>query len=342
MIRIKRGLNLPVEGAPAQSIETPHPVQTVAVLGPDYHGMKPTMAVQVGDSVKLGQILLSDKKNPGVHFTSPAAGTVAAIHRGAQRVLQSVVIQVEGSEEETFTAYADNQLEALDPSAIRENLLRSGLWTALRTRPFSKIPHADAIPASIFVTAMDTHPLSGDPDLVIAACGEDFRRGLRILSRIAPVVVCAAEASAVSVDGLPGVRIERFAGPHPAGLPGTHIHFLDPVSAAHSVWQIYSQDVIAIGKLFSSGRLWVERVVALGGPVVRNPRLLRTRLGASLEDLVAGELEYGKNRVVSGSLLGGTYGSGSVCLSRALPFSDFLPERRERTGIHALGACRFG
>ena len=303
-------MDLPVEGAPDQSIEAARPVRTVAVLGSDYHGMKPTMAVQVGDKVKLGQILFSDKKNPGVHFTSPAAGTVAAINRGAQRVLQSVVIQVEGNEEETFPAYTESQLDGLDPSAIRENLLRSGLWTALRTRPFSKTPHVDAVPASIFVTAIDTHPLSADPAPIIAAYNADFRRGLKILSRIAPVVVCAAEGSSVSVDGLPGVRIERFAGPHPAGLPGTHIHLLDPVCATHSVWQIFSQDVIAIGKLFSTGHLWVERVVALGGPVVKKPRLLRTRLGASLEELAAGELEPGRNRVVSGSLLGGRTAQG--------------------------------
>jgi Na+-transporting NADH:ubiquinone oxidoreductase subunit A len=339
MIRIKRGLNLPIEGAPVQSIETACPVKTVAVLGPDYHGMKPTMAVQVGDRVKLGQVLFSDKGSPGVQFTSPAAGAVTAIHRGAQRVLQSVVISVDGSEEESFSAYAENQLEALDPSAIRENLLRSGLWTALRTRPFSKVPDADAVPASIFVTAMDTHPLSGDPALVIAAYNEDFRRGLRILSRIAPVVVCAAEGSTVSVDGLAAVRIERFSGPHPAGLPGTHIHFLDPVSAAHSVWQIYSQDVIAVGKLFSSGRLWVERVVALGGPVVKKPRLLATRLGASLEDLAAGELEPGNNRVVSGSLLGGRTAQGPYAyLGRYHCQISCLKEGNEREFMHWVRA----
>ncbi len=335
MIRIKRGLDLPIEGAPAQSIGAARPVKTVAVLGPDYHGMKPTMAVQVGDRVKLGQILFSDKKNPGVDFTSPAAGAVEAIHRGAQRMLQSVVIRVDGSDEETFTAYADSRLEALGPSAIRENLLRSGLWTALRTRPFSKIPCADAVPASIFVTAMDTHPLSGDPALVIATHSEDFCRGLRILSRIAPVVVCAADGSTVSADGLAGVRIERFSGPHPAGLPGTHIHFVDPVSATHSVWQIHGQDVIAIGKLFSSGRLWVERVVALGGPVVKNPRLLRTRLGASLDDLASEELEPGNNRVVSGSLLGGRTAQGPLAyLGRYHYQISCLMEENKREFMH--------
>ena len=335
MIRTKRGLDLPVAGAPVQSIDTARPVQTVAVLGADYHGMKPTMAVQVGDRVKLGQVLFSDKKNPGVTFTSPAAGVVAAIHRGAQRVLQSVVIQVEGDEEETFSAYDDAQIETLDLAALRENLLRSGLWTSLRTRPFSKIPHADAVPASIFVTAMDTHPLAGDPALIISAHAEDFRRGLRILARIAPIHVCAAESSELSLDGLPGVRLEQFSGPHPAGLPGTHIHFVDPVCASHYVWQIYSQDVIAIGKLFASGRLWVERIIALAGPVVRNPRLLRTRLGASLEDIVAGELEHGNNRVVSGSLFGGRTAQGPYAyLGRYHQQISCLREGNEREFMH--------
>ncbi len=335
MIRIRRGLDLPVAGQPGQTIETAKPVQTLAVIGADYHGMKPTMAVQVGDRVKLGQMLFSDKKNAGVHFTAPGAGIVAAIHRGAQRFLRSVVIQLDGEDEQTFTAYQDSELDALDPALVRDNLLQSGLWTALRTRPFSKVPPADGQPASIFVTAMDTHPLAGDPALVIATHAEDFRRGLRILARLAPVNVCASESSSMPVEGLSGIRLERFSGPHPAGLPGTHIHFIDPVNASRSVWQIYSQEVIAIGKLFSSGRLWTERVISLAGPVVKNPRLLRTRLGASLEDLTAGELVPGNNRVVSGSLLGGRTAQGDYAyLGRYHQQVSCLLEGDDREFMH--------
>ena len=335
MIRIRRGLDLPVAGAPRQVIETANTISCVAVLGDDYHGMKPSMAVQVGNRVKLGQTLFFDKKASSVCYTAPGSGVVSAIHRGAQRVLQSVVIDLEGDAEELFASYPDAELDALDESLVRKNLLQSGLWTALRSRPFSKVPAADACPSSIFVTAIDTHPLAGDPALVIAEFPDDFRRGLRVLARIAPVMVCASESVSVPVDGLVGVRVERFSGPHPAGLPGTHIHFLDPVSASHGVWQIYSQDVIAIGKLFATGHLWVERVVALGGPVVNRPRLVRTRLGAHLDELTDGELEPGCNRIVSGSLLGGRTAKGpNAFLGRYHQQVSCLREGDEREFMH--------
>ena len=335
MIRIRRGLDLPVAGAPRQIIETARTVRCVAVLGDDYHGMKPSMVIQVGDRVKLGQTLFFDKKAPAVCYTAPGSGVISAIHRGAQRVLQSVVIDLEGDAEEIFASYPDTELDTLDESLVRKNLLQSGLWTALRSRPFSKVPAADALPSSIFVTAIDTHPLAGDPALVIAEFPEDFRRGLRVLARIAPVVVCASESATIPIDGLADVRVENFSGPHPAGLPGTHIHFLDPVSMSHSVWHIYSQDVIAIGKLFATGHLWVERVVALGGPVVRRPRLIRTRLGAHLDELTDGELEPGCNRIVSGSLLGGRTARGPYAfLGRYHQQISCLREGDEREFMH--------
>lgn len=339
MIRIKRGLDLPITGAPEQRIEPARPVRSVAVIGFDYHGMKPTMAVQVGDRVKLGQVLFSDKKTPGVHFTAPGAGVVSAIHRGAQRVLQSVVIELDGDAALEFAAYDDAEIAALAPEKVRENLQRSGLWTALRTRPFSKVPAVDASPASIFVTAIDTHPLAADPQLVIAEHPDDFRRGVQVLTRLARVFLCIGAQGDVPGADLPGVKCERFAGPHPAGLPGTHIHFLDPVGPGKTVWHIGYQDVIAVGKLFATGRLWTERIVALGGPVVDRPRLLRTRLGASLEDLVQGELKFGDVRVISGSVFGGRSARGPFAwLGRYHQQISCLKEGTEREFLHYLRA----
>jgi Na+-transporting NADH:ubiquinone oxidoreductase subunit A len=252
MTRIKRGLDLPITGTPRQHIEPGQPVKRVAIIGFDYHGMRPSMAVQTGDRVKLGQVLFSDKKTPGVLFTSPAAGVVSAINRGAKRVFQSVVIDVEGEDAVSFARYTDGELEQLPEDKVRENLRQSGLWTALRTRPFSKTPEVDAAPASIFVTAMDTNPLAADPALVIAEYKEDFLRGVKILSRLTKgaVFICTGEKTEVPGEGLPKTRLERFAGPHPAGLPGTHIHFLDPVDAHKTVWYIGYQDLIAVGSSF--------------------------------------------------------------------------------------------
>ncbi|MEZ2745038.1 Na(+)-translocating NADH-quinone reductase subunit A [Halopseudomonas bauzanensis] len=339
MINIKRGLDLPITGSPEQRIEEARAVRSVALIGFDYHGMKPTMEVQVGDRVRAGQILFSDKKTPGVLYTAPASGVVSAINRGEKRVLQSVVIDVEGDDAVDFGSHPAADLEALDAQAVRDKLIQSGLWTALRTRPYSKVPAVDAIPSSIFVTAIDTHPLAADPAVVLQDCGADFENGLKILARLAGVWLCQAEGAAIPGGNIAGVRSESFAGPHPAGLPGTHIHMLDPVSESRQVWQINYQDVVAVGRLFTTGRLSVERVVALGGPQVERPRLLRTVLGANLEELVAGETKPGNNRIISGSVLGGRLARGPVLyLGRYHLQVSVLLEGTQREMLHYLRA----
>ncbi|AZZ44703.1 NADH:ubiquinone reductase (Na(+)-transporting) subunit A [Pseudomonadaceae bacterium SI-3] len=339
MINIKRGLDLPIAGAPAQRIEAGRPVRSVAVVGFDYPGMKPTMEVQVGDRVKLGQVLFSDKKTPGVHFTAPGAGVVSAIHRGEKRVLQSVVIDLEGAEEVTFSQYGSAELEAMGDEKVRENLQQAGLWAAFRTRPYSKVPAIDAVPSSIFVTAIDTHPLAADPALIIAERAADFEAGLKVLGNLGKLFLCKAEGASLPGEQIAKVKTESFAGPHPAGLAGTHIHFLDPVSATKSVWAVGYQDVIAVGALFLTGKLSVERVVSLAGPVVETPRLVRTRLGANLDELTAGELQPGANRVVSGSVLGGRTAHGAFAfLGRYHQQVSCLREGKEREMLHYLRA----
>ena len=341
MIKIKRGLDLPISGQPLQQIEPAQPCTRVALLGGDYHGLKPSMSVQVGERVKRGQVLFVDKSTPGVLFTAPAGGVVSAINRGAQRVLQSLVIELDAGVEEavSFACYSREQLAELAPQAVRDNLLASGLWTALRTRPFSKVPAVDAVPSSIFVTAIDTQPLAADPQLIINQYADDFASGVQLLTRLAKVFLCKAAGAELPAEQLPGVQLAAFSGPHPAGLPGTHMHFLDPVSLSKSVWQIGYQDVIAIGKLFTTGQLWVERVVALAGPVVNKPRLLLTRLGADVDELSAGQLHPGFNRVISGSVLGGRTARGPLAfLGRYHLQLACLHEGDERELLHYLRA----
>jgi Na+-transporting NADH:ubiquinone oxidoreductase subunit A len=336
LIRTKRGLDLPITGTPEQSVSAGASVGSVALLGPDYVGLKPTMQVQEGDRVKLGQPLFTDKKNPGVTFTSPGSGVVEAINRGARRVLQSVVIRLDGEESsrrESFSQYDRGELASLSDHQVRENLLTSGLWTALRTRPYSKVPSPDGVPSALFVTAMDSNPLAADPGVVIGEFVEDFRDGLTILSKLfdGKIYVCKARGSAVPVPEQDRFIAAEFAGPHPAGLVGTHIHFLKPVSATRGVWHMGYQDVIAVGRLFTTGELWVERIVSLAGPVVGQPRLLRTRLGASTEDLVRGELSGEERRVLSGSVLNGRRAAGWACfLGRYHNQVSVLREGRER------------
>ena len=307
MITIKKALDLPIAGKPVQVIHDGAAITEVAVLGEEYVGMRPSMKVREGDVVKKGQVLFEDKKNPGVVFTAPASGTVTAINRGAKRVLQAVVIKLEGESQMTFAKYSIEQLANLTVEQVKQNLVESGLWTALRTRPFSKIPAIDSKPSSIFVNAMDTNPLAAEPALIIKENAEAFQNGLTVLSRLneGKLFVCKAAGTSIPTINASNVQVEEFSGPHPAGLSGTHIHFLDPVSISKFVWYINYQDVIAIGKLFTTGELYVDRVVSLAGPQVKNPRLVRTRLGANLNELTAGELADGENRVISGSVLNG-------------------------------------
>ena len=312
MIRIKQGLDLPIAGKPEQVIYEGNPIHEIALLGEEYVGMRPSMKVQEGDKVKKGQVLFEDKKNAGVFFTAPVSGTIQAIHRGEKRVLQSVVITVEGNEQITFNRYPAENLETLSTVEVLDNLQKSGLWTAFRTRPFSKTPPIDTLPTAIFVNAMDTNPLAADPQVVIGERADDFIYGLTVLSRLnTPIHVCKAVGAQIPSYHAENLLVHEFGGPHPAGLVGTHIHFIEPVSLKKVVWSINYQDVMAIGKLFTTGELDVSRVIALGGPQVKNPRLIRTMLGAKVSELVTDELKMGDNRVISGSVLSGAIAVGT-------------------------------
>lgn len=346
MIKIKRGLDIPLAGEPEQTISPAPAVRTVGLVGEDYIGMKAALAVSEGDRVKLGQVLFSHRKLPGVQFTSPASGTVAAINRGAKRAFQSVVIEVDGDDEQTFETYYDTDLNSLTREQVRKNLLDSGLWTALRTRPYSQIPSPQTAPHSIFVAAMDTSPHAARPEVVLAESELPFIYGLHALRHLSDgkLYVCKRPGAAIPGRELKFATFVEFAGPHPAGLPGTHIHFLDPVGPRKTVWTINYQDVIAIGRLFTTGRLSVERVVSVAGPVVRKPRLVRTRLGANITELLANELQPGPNRLISGSVLSGrTAVAPFDFLGRYHQQVSALREDRERVflGWQTLGFRKF-
>ncbi len=336
--RTTKGLDLPLAGGPALQMRTAA-VARVALLGADYPGLKPSLLVAPGDRVLRGQPLFEDKKNPGVRFTAPAAGVVSAIHRGERRAFTSLVIDVAADDgpdaQVTFANFDGRPCEQLDGAAVRALLAESGLWTALRTRPFSKVPALDAEPRAIFVTAIDTRPHAPPPALALDGRAEHFMTGVRCLERLTrgPVYVCKAQADA----GIPApeggrVQVEEFRGPHPAGLPGTHIHLLAPVDRDAAAWHIGYQDVAAIGTLFCTGKLDVERLLSLAGPSVASPCLLRARLGASMADLTAGQLKPGAHRTISGSVLDGRTATGPETgyLGRYHLQASVLPEGGER------------
>ncbi|MDH3732936.1 MAG: Na(+)-translocating NADH-quinone reductase subunit A [Gemmatimonadota bacterium] len=320
---IRKGLDLPIDGAPVQSVTDGPTIGRVAFLADDFPGIKPRVSVEEGQRVRRGDVVCEDRAVPGVRHTAPGAGEVVAIHRGERRALQSIVIEL--SDGERRDAPGEEELAALPTVReggaegstdleVRSALLESGLWTALRTRPFGKVPSPDSKPSAIFVTATDTNPLSAEPEILIEARRADFDLGLRLIARLTDgeTYLCVRAGSDLTRGVDAPVSVQEFAGPHPAGLAGVHIHLLAPVSRTRSVWTIGYQEVTSIGSLFRTGRLDVSRVVALGGPPVPRPRLVRTRVGASLADLLDGEGLPEDVRWISGSVLSGKAAMGEV------------------------------
>ncbi|MEC7985924.1 MAG: Na(+)-translocating NADH-quinone reductase subunit A [Myxococcota bacterium] len=306
---IKKGLDLPITGAPEQKIHESPSLSHVAIMALDFVGMKPRMLCNVGDTVKRGQQLFEDRKNPGVFHTAPGAGEVIAVHRGAKRALQSVVIRLNDNEKagtlseedhQTFTSYkgegASYSLEELEAL-----LLESGMWTSIRTRPYSRNPEPGTRPDALFLTCVDSEPLSPDTNIVIQGKEEDFKRGAEALAAFAAKHTFLCVGSASKIPDIKGDNVQKsiFSGKHPYGLAGTHISKLYPVSRKRSAWTIHLQDIISIGRLLRTGQLDVERIISLAGPPVSNPRLVQTRLGADTEELSQNEFTDGQEDYIS-------------------------------------------
>ncbi|MEO0882145.1 MAG: Na(+)-translocating NADH-quinone reductase subunit A [Pseudomonadota bacterium] len=310
-MKLKKGLDLPVNGAPDQEIHDGPPVHTVAVLGADYVGLKPRLAVQEGETVAAGAKIFAHKDTPDAAVVAPVSGRIKSINRGHRRVLISVVIEVDDSAASPvdFTAIGNSD----DRSGITERLCASGLWTSFRTRPYSKVPDPASTPAAIYVTAMDTEPLAPNPQLIINEARDAFEDGLKTIAKLTDgkTYLCRETGADVPGDSIDNVQVAEFSGPHPAGLPGTHMHFLEPPSTERTVWTIWYQDVIAIGRLMQTGRINPERVIAMSGPLFHTPRLVRTVMGASMAELTSGEITQDVPlRIISGSVLSGRAGEG--------------------------------
>ncbi len=323
----RKGLDLPLPDSPVQEIHPGPRIRRIALVADDFPGVTLRSVVEGGERVRRGDPLCIDRSNADVRFTAAGAGTVAAVHLGERRSVQSIVIELTEGERSldpraehfrTFESHVSKPADRWDATGIRELLAESGLWAALRSRPFGKVPRLDETPAAVFVTAIDTNPHAPDPDVVLAPDAETLDLGLSIIARLTdgPTYLCVRRGSAMPARVSAPVSVEEFAGPHPAGTAGYHIHRLLPVGRERSVWTIGYQDVLAIGRLFETGRLSTDRVIALSGEGVSRPRLLRTRIGAATADLLAGERtvdpEADGVRVISGSVWSGKAATGAV------------------------------
>ncbi len=309
--KFRKGLDLPIDGAPVQEISEGPKVSTIAILGADYIGLKPRLFVEEGDKVGQGSPILTNKDQPDVQVVSPIAGVVKAVNRGARRKLISVEIEAYAKAAKPVNFNRVGNVK--NAEGLAKRLCAAGLWTSFRQRPYSKVPDPDTRPAAIYVTAMDTEPLAPDATVVINAEHEAFEKGLSAISMLSEghTYLCHEHGTNISGMDMDGIDTVGFDGPHPSGLPGTHMHFLEPPTSQKTVWSIWYQDVIAIGHLLLTGKVNGERVVSLSGPLCTNPRLIKTVQGASMVELIEGETDVSVPcRMISGSVLSGRAGEG--------------------------------
>ncbi len=336
VVKIKKGLDLPIAGAAERRTSDARSIRTYAVKPADYVGLVPRLLVAEGDRVKAGDPLLCDKQDDRIRFTSPVDGTVKAVVRGAKRLLLAVVVEADGSAQ----AAAPNQFIE---GSIKERMLQCGLWTRLIQRPFGTVPSPDAKPKAMVVSCFDSAPLAPDYDYVLQGREEDFCRGLEALTelfdgdlhlgfrpqqRLAAVVASALRNSRV--------KTHFIDGPHPAGNVGTQIARFCPINKGESVWTMGVQDVVVLGRLARTGEYRPERVVAVAGPSIRNPHYYRTTLGACVTSIVEAQRlnpaypllqrPDSGDRIISGNVLSGSRIEADGFLGANDSLLTFLPE----------------
>ena len=295
-IKIRKGLNIRLAGAPSKQIERFEP-KLCAIKPTDFIGVVPKLHVEEGDTVKVGSVLFHDKNNERIVFTSPISGTVKAIVRGEKRAILKIMVENDGKN------------DAIDFSSVNnpiDKMLQSGVWPMLRQRPFATIANPNDRPKHIFVSMFDTAPLAPDNDYVIENQYDAIAEGINVLSRLTDgnvyINVCKDVPWRFSTDAK-NVVVTEFSGPHPAGNIGTQINALSPINKGETVWYCYPQDVITIGKLFLTGKYDSTRIIATTGSAVKNPHYYQTRIGADITPI----LNIDDNaRVISGNVLTGT------------------------------------
>ncbi len=308
--RINKGLNIPIAGAAKGDVVELDRPSTVHFDPREFNGLIPRLAAREGDVVKRGQPLFFHKFNPELVIVSPVEGRVTAVTRGKRRVITDVAVEVTGDEAVTHKAWTLGELAGIDAAAAKEQLLASGLFAFLRTRPLDYVATPDQAPSAILISATETGPLQPGADVLLSADDKDaFQAGVHVLKAVAagaPVHLTTAEGSShPALSGVQGItESHSFSGPHPAGDPGVQINHVCPVPDGRKAWYIRAWDVARIGRSFLSGSFDASAVYAAVGTGLTQPRYVRTVLGAPA-GFVAGGTVAGPLRWIRGSVLTG-------------------------------------
>jgi len=307
VIKLKKGLDIQIKGQPANILEHISRPETFAIKPADFQGLVPKLTVEVGGKVKAGTPLFFDKYHPEVQYVSPVSGEVAAINRGERRSILEVVVKADRENLSEDFLKADPQ--NLSSDVIKAELLKSGIWPAIKSRPFGIVAHPTDQPKAIFISCFDSSPLAPDYDFVFQDDAKAWQTGINALSKLITGKInlgLSSKKENAIFSQTKGVEFTSFNGPHPAGNVGIQIHAVSPLNKGEIVWAIQPQDVIMIGRLFLTGKYDSSRIIALSGSEVLEPKYFQFWRGGSLTGLLKGKLSKGNVRIISGNVLTGT------------------------------------
>ena len=306
-IKLRKGLDIRMKGEAGNILIPEERPGRYGVKPADYPGLVPKMSVRPGDKVRAGSPLCYDKGRPAIVFTSPVSGVVLEVVRGEKRRILEVVVEAEGDSYEDFGKANPEQLER---DAVKEKILASGMWPALRQRPYNIVANPEDMPKAVFISGFDSAPLAADYDFIVEQLSsKDYATGLKVLKKLTDGKLhlgLRPDTSSALLKGSEGVEIHYFSGPHPAGNVGVQVHHIDPVNKGESVWCVNLQDVFSLGRLFNEGQYRPEKIVAVAGAEVKEPRYHRTRTGAEISTIIKGNIANDNVRYISGNVLTGT------------------------------------
>ena len=324
-IKMKGGLDVPLHGSIKNNNLDKTYTKFSAVLADDYFGFKPKILVREGDQVFKGAQLLEDKTNPGFTINSPVNGEIHEINRGEKRALVSIVIKKTNDDLIAFDQ-ANNKIE---------NLKNASLWDSFRERPFNRVPNVNTKPDFLFINACKVDGLEVSPNQILESENENFLAGIKYLIEAFDCEVNLCSYSNIYVGNL-AINQYVVEGKYPAGNSSIHIQNIKPLTKNTKTWTMNWQDVVRIGNSVKSGNFCFDKYISICGPACDEPKVVKTNLGANMEELTAGMLSSNLRRV-SGSLLFGRSGdSYSDYLTRYSNQISLVSDERKATFFNWL------
>ncbi len=305
-IRIKKGLDIRLVGEPDKALTNAPRSRTFVVKPSDFHLITPKMVVKEGAKLKAGDDLFYHRENEAIRFVSPVSGTLTEIKRGAKRVITHLVITADA--EDQYRDFGKMDVSGASADQIKSRLLESGCWAFIKQRPYDVVADPDKAPKAVFVSAHASAPLVADYDFTLNGKEKELQAAVSALSKItsAPIHVGVGANSVSPIEKIDGITLHRVSGPHPSGNVGTLINRIDPVNKGEVVWTVTPQDLVIIGELLLTGKFNTERLVALSGSSLKNPKYYRTKAGAEVSTMVYDSgLNEENVRIISGGVLTG-------------------------------------